>query len=81
MAVDTLTKRSGALRFGHGARASTRPPSATFDAFERGVLLGCYYQVPVVTVIGDPVIGWTYSNPENIWTYQYSPQIFMVEMN
>ena len=77
MAVNTLTRRSAALRFGHGARAATRPPSATFDAFERGALLSLYYIAPSQP-IGDPVEGWTYLNHPNTWTYSLSPQIFEV---
>lgn len=41
MAVDTLIKRSAALRFGRGP--TTRPPQGASTAFTRGSGLGLYY--------------------------------------
>ena len=52
MAVDTLTKRSAALRYGRGR---TRQPEAVPSVFVRGAGLGLYYLEVVTT---DPNDGW-----------------------
>ena len=76
MAVDTISKRSAALRFGSVGRAGTRPPDGSISAFDRAALLGCYSSA--AAEYGDPVEGWTYLNHPNTWTYSLSPQIFEV---
>ena len=66
MAVDTLTKRASALRFGMTHLAGTRPPSGTIDAFERAALLGCYYQG---IIFGTVCSGLTFGTHETVFEF------------
>lgn len=69
MAVDTRSKRSAALRFGSSHRAGTRPPTGTISVFERGALLGLYYQVPAPVDFGEPKDGWSFSRDFDVWNF------------
>ena len=73
MAVDTLTKRASALRFGMTHLAGTRPPSGTIDAFERAALLGCYYNA---VVFGTICSGWTFGTSETVFAFGTHETVF-----
>lgn len=66
MPVDTVSKRSAALRFGASHRAGTRPPTGSIIAFERAALLGCYY-IPVS--YGSPKDGWRFGFEQTVWNF------------
>ena len=75
MAVNTIAKRSAALRFGMSHLAGTRPPGGGLGVFERAALLGCYYAV----VFGDPTSGWVFGADETVWTFGQDTTVWMLE--
>jgi len=77
MAVDTLAKRSAALRFGMAHLAGTRPPSGIINAFKRSALLACYS----VTTFGSPNDGWTFATNETVWTFATNETVWTFATN
>jgi len=74
MAVDTLTKRQAALRYGMTHLAGTRRPKAAIHAFERAALLGCYWPVTFGTVSD----GWTFGQSETHWTFSKHASVLSI---
>jgi hypothetical protein len=79
MAVDTLSKRSAALRFGMAHLAGTRPPSGVINSFQRSALLACYSVTTIV--FGSPNDGWTFATNETVWTFATNETVWTFATN
>jgi len=77
MAVDTVSKRSAALRFGMSHLAGTRPPSGSIPVFERAALLACYYTAPLPVTFGTPQCGWTFEPQETVWMFSTNETVWV----
>jgi len=75
MAVDTLAKRSAALRYGRPGLATTRPPSGSINRFARAALLGCYSVTS--DEFGVPTKGWKFGPDSTVWTFGPDNTVFV----
>lgn len=78
MAIDTLRKRTAALRFGMPWQSGTRPPGSSFNSFERAALLGLYHPTGAGDH-GSAVCGFTFGDPETVFVFHSSETVLTFE--
>lgn len=66
MSLNTISKRSAALKFGLAYLAGTRPPSGLISRFDRAAILGCYI---IATETGTPHDGWVFARQETTFVF------------